>query len=361
HIAIDEWTTGLVVEELEELYEARCERRDAALEEPRLQYADYAIWQRERLESEAFDEGLEWWKQQLDGAPEGIDWPMGGEPTEEEHPAETVEVSWGMETSRAIRRVADDRGTSVFVVLYALFSGFLGRYTGQRDVTIGLPVTLRDRPELQGVLGFLLNTLPMRSELELAVSFEEWLSEANAAWREARAYQWIPLEEIVRAVGANRRPGALPLFDVMFNYLPGATREGDFGELTYEPFDCGGVPEAKCALDGHFTEENGDIVGEIEYDAARFDRADVERLVEHLERFVERCLDEPGHPMANHELLGDEGRRTVMTEWGRGAVADNPFDSVHRMFEQRVREHPERMAVHGREGEWTYRELNRRA
>ncbi|MFB6374662.1 MAG: amino acid adenylation domain-containing protein, partial [Bradymonadaceae bacterium] len=361
HIAIDEWTMGVMLEELGELYTAEIDGRVPETAELPVQYADYAIWRNEQLESETFEEALEFWCDHLEGAREGIDWPVGEEPTGQQHPAESVAFEWGIEMTEVIRELAEERRTSLFVALYALFAGFLSRYAGQRDVTVGLPVTLRDRPELQELIGFFLNTLPMRTEIGADESFEQWFDEVDSQWRDARTHQWIPLEEIVEAVGAERRAGQLPLFDVMFTYLPDEQWEGRFGEASYEHYEVGGAPEAKCALNASMTRRAGKLVGEFEYDAARFERDDIEGMVEAFERFVERCLEAPERPLAGHRLLEDEPYERHVDEWARGPETEVADEPVHRLFERQAEVHPERVALSFGQGEWTYAELNRRA
>ncbi|MFB6375952.1 MAG: condensation domain-containing protein, partial [Bradymonadaceae bacterium] len=248
HIAIDEWTMGVMLEELGELYAANREGRAPQLEEPSLQYADYAIWQTQRLDGEAYEEGLDFWRRHLETARGGIEWPVDRTAAAEKSPAERVRFEWGETVSEAVRQCAETQATSRFLVLYAAFVGYLGRLTGHWDVTVGVPVTQRERPELQGVLGFFLNTLPMRTRTGPEHSFEQWLREVVAQWREVIPHQWIPLDAIVDAVGAERTGRRLPLFDAMFTFLPDQPTPSSFGDLDVEHIERVNAPEAKCGI-----------------------------------------------------------------------------------------------------------------
>ncbi|MFB6375953.1 MAG: amino acid adenylation domain-containing protein, partial [Bradymonadaceae bacterium] len=342
-------------------YAANREGRAPQLDEPSLQYADYAIWQGERMEGEAYEEGLAFWRRHLEGARESIDWPTAETTAAERSPAEHVQFEWAETVSEAVRQCAKARETSRFLVLYAAFAGYLGRVSGQWDVTVGVPVTQRQRPELQDVLGFFLNTLPMRARSGPALSFEQWLGEVVAQWREVVPHQWIPLDAIVDAVGAERTGRGLPLFDAMFTFVPEPGAPSSLAELDAEFVDTVHAPEAKCGISVIAGESDGRIDGVIEYDAARFERRFVEQLAETFEHFVAESMANVDRPMGAHPLVDDQPRRRLLEEWGRGPVREIPDQPIHRTVERRASEHPERTAIAGEDREITYGELNRAA
>ncbi|MFB6375862.1 MAG: condensation domain-containing protein, partial [Bradymonadaceae bacterium] len=287
HIAIDEWTAGVLLEELEALYTAEVEGREPDLEELPIQYADYAIWQSEQLDGEAYEQGRQFWRDHLEGANEAIDWPIERDQSGDDHPAGYVTFAWDEQTSEALYELAEKRGTSLFVASYALFSAFLARFAGQRDVTVGLPVTQRQRPELRDLVGFFVNTIPVRTSAGASRSVEQWFEAASSSWEATGPHQWIPLEEIVEAVGAERGGGRVPLMDVMFWHLPG-DRIGDrFGGLAIERFAENAVPNAKVPLEVELVGDEGPLEGHFKYDAGEFDRTDVERMAAFFERFVD--------------------------------------------------------------------------
>ncbi|MFB6351160.1 MAG: condensation domain-containing protein, partial [Bradymonadaceae bacterium] len=155
--------------------------------------------------------------------------------------------------------------------------GFLAAFAAQRALTVGVPVTQRRRPELRQLIGFFLNTVPMGVEIEPGRDFASWLRDVRRQWRQSTPHRWIPLDEIVDAVGAERTGGQLPLFDVMFTYLPDEYGSQRLGDLHLEPMRDVRVPEAQCTLNVAVTSTDEHLRGRFDYDASRFDRGDVER------------------------------------------------------------------------------------
>ena len=359
HIAIDEWTTGVAVAELRELYEAEIDRRDDRLLPLPIQYADYAIWQSERLHSDELHASLEYWINSLAGAADQLEWPIGEEPTTDAHPAAIAEFAWTESQSERIRLLAREHGTTVFATLHALFSAFLARYTGQRDLTVGVPATTRERGNLQSLVGFLLNTVPIRSIVPADASFEEWLAQSLANWRASTAHHWVPLETIVAATGARRTEHGLPLFDVMFTYLPGRDFTGEFGGLELSAYDYGGLTQAKTRLVASVFEDGNNLAGTFEYDAARFPAPKIEELVEQFARFVVHATQEPSTPLWSITLVDEPTRRSLET-WATGPSFAAPR-CFPPMFEEVVRSYPDRLAVRDDAVSWTYQELNRLA
>ena len=361
HIAIDEWTTGLAMGELRELYQSRIDRRESRLPVPRLQYADYAIWQAEQLAGELLSKSVAYWQAELHGARDHIEWPFGVEPPAGNHPAGHAEFIWKAALTEPLRAIARSHGTTLFTVLHAAFAAFLARLTGQADLTVGVPVTMRHRSEFQGLVGVLLNTVPLRSQVPLTSSFGDWLGHSAERWRLSTEHHWVPLETIVQSVVAKRGPGALPLFDVMFTYVPGRMAGAEFAGLVLEPFDFGQLPEAKAALSVSFGEdEDGSLAGAFEFDAARFDAATIGTMVEQFEQFVGACVRSPGAPMAGHRLVDGHERRKL-DAWAQGQPFETPQEPFHRLFERVVEDHPDRAAIVSEAETWDYRELNRRA
>ena len=360
HIAIDEWTTHVVLQEIRAFYESFLSGREALLPELLVQYADYAIWQNERLESAELTAGLEYWSSSLEGASDRIEWPWV-RMTDGASAAATVIRRLGADLSPRLRQLARTSKTSLFTLTHALFAAFLARLTNVDDLTIGLPVTTRDRPEIQGLVGFFLNTIPMRSRIAPTATFSGWLDRAIAEWNAANRQRWVPLEEIVRASGAKSSSG-LPLFDVMFTYVPGAMTEGTFGPATIRAFDYGGVPQPKTSLFLFVTDEGDDLGAYFEYDTAQFAESAVTQLAEQFVRFVGQCIERPDAPMAQIELVGRPQSDRVTNAWARGDTLTPDSRLVHERFEACASNDPGRIAlVCADDDAWTYGELNAHA
>lgn len=360
HIAIDEWTAGVMVGELAELYAAAVAGRPTVLPPLTLQYADYAIWQGERRKTAEFEEGLQFWRSSLEGAPARIDYPLGREPSSDSRPAGTATFDWSPEVSDAVRKLGREAGTTDFVSLYALFAAFLGRFTGQADFVVGIPTTMRSEVGLQNVIGFLLNTLPVRTRTAPESDFENWLRQIRDSWHASLERQFVPLDEIVRATGGDRADSAAPLFDTMFTFLPEGATAGDFGGLDARPVDIEVATDAKATLVASITVSDDRFVGTVEYDAARFDADEIRTLTGQFSRFVRQCVEQPHRPIAAHSLLPPEdGARVRRLAAGKAVAPDGDF--FMDLFEAHARRTPHHTALRGHEIVWTYAELNERA
>ena len=360
HIAIDEWTTGLAVGELLQLYTAYAAGQDPVLPDLPLQYADYAFWQNAQLSGPAYDASVDFWTSELGDAPDSIAWPFGEQTQHPDRPAGTVRFQWSHELADSIQSAARAHRTTTFMVLHALFAGFLARATSQHDVTIGVPVTTRDRPELQQMLGFLLNTVPIRSRVPAAASFDEWLDDAIERWRVSSQHHWIPLEEIVRTMGVERQSGALPLFDVFFTYVPSAGVPPRFGELEVSDYPHGGLVQAKAAMNLLMQDGDAGIEGILEFDAARFGKEDADRFAAGFMRFATACLRQPAAMMGAHEVLAP-AQRSLLDEWMRSSPIDVPDTTVHGAFAECARKTPNAIALIGDDEQLTYAEVDARA
>src|SRR5262245_439201 len=215
HIVTDGWSMGVLVGELSALYHAARHGEDAALPPPTLQYADFAVWQRERFADGTLDGQLEYWKRQLAGVP-----PVQL-PTDRPRPA--VRTSAGAvhefvipaATSARLRDVARAEGATLFAVLVAACQALLARYAGQDDVAVGTVFAGRNRPELDRVVGLFANTLVLRSTVDRSLTFAELLSTVKATVLDAIANDEAPFERVVESVQTDRDVSRNPLFDTM--------------------------------------------------------------------------------------------------------------------------------------------------
>ena len=334
---------------------------DPTTRELPIQYADYAIWQAEQLNGELYDRGLAFWKEHLDGVTRGIDWPMGKPPTQSaDRPAGYLKFEWSELASERLRELARSAGTSLFVASYALFSAFLGRYTGQRDLVVGLPVTMRHRTELQDLVGFFVNTVPLRADISPEAAFQDWFFEAARRWESSRPHQWVPLDNIVQAVNAKRSGRRTPLLEVMFIHLPEHRLGGQFAGLEIERLDAQ-VPEAKTDLEVEIRDDGPQLTGFFKYDGGRFDEGSMAHMARQFGHFAEQCLTEPERPMGQHDLVGPEERAAALAQ-ARGEetpLAD--FEPVYRMIDRAAARHPDGIALTAEDIQWTYAELERRS
>lgn len=328
-----------------------------------IQYADYALWQQERLQGPEYEDALNDWVDQLDGVSKRLDWPFDGFDREREFgPAKTVELDLDDEVGAALRACADRQNTTLSVVFLGLFGLLLSRYTRQQDLTVGMPVTNRNRPGLDQLVGMLLNTLPFPIQIDRSLGFDAFVERLGREWRAAMTRNWVPFEDIVEAVGAER-VDQLPLFDVMFTYVPAGRREGrlgTLGEVERDPIGFN-LPEALCPLFLIATEQDEGFRLRFRYDTHRFDEATVRRMTTHFEQLLTSALADPDAPLRTLDLLPADEREQLSEAWAKGARIDVPDPPVHRLVEEKAATHTDRTAIVGDDETWTYDDLNRRA
>ncbi|MFE8599731.1 amino acid adenylation domain-containing protein [Archangium violaceum] len=362
HIVCDGWSLGLMERELTALYRAHSRGETPELPALPVQYPDYAVWQREWLKGEVLEEQLAWWKRRLAGAP-----PVLELPTDRPRPAvrssrgAVLRVQLSLALSGAVREVSRREGVTPFMTLLAGFQALLARYSGQRDIVVGTPISGRNRREVEGLIGFFANTLALRVEAPGEVSFRELLKRVREACLGAYAHQDVPFERLVDALQPVRDLSRTPLFQASFVLqgsapfaaleLPGMAVE----ELVFEP----GMSKFDLTLFAQETETGW--VGLWEYDSELFDEATVARMAAHYARLLEGALAHPEQVLAALPMLSEAERHQVLVEWNQTRTEYPREACLEELFEAHVAGRPEGLAVEYEGERLTYAELNRRA
>ncbi|MGA5301848.1 amino acid adenylation domain-containing protein [Nucisporomicrobium flavum] len=357
HIVADGWSVSVLFAEFAALYAAHRAGRPAGLPPLRLQYGEVA-----RSERDDWGDELRYWADRLAGAPHVLELPL-------DHPRPPVVSAHGDSRHfdlpaapvRDLVAAGRDRGATPFMVLLALFQVLVHRYAGQHDVIIGVPVANRDRAGLEELIGFFVNTLPIRTDLGGDPSFAELLDRVRDACLAAYAHQEVPFDRLVEEVKPARDLSRPPLVQVSFAYqaqpLPSVDVAGL--EMTRLPlrsstarFDL----ELQLVDDG----DNG-LSGLIEYKSDLFEGATVERMAGHLRRLVTAAAADPDAPIGALALLDDEERAALLS-LGGDSRRDWPADDLaHRRIARRAGETPDAEAIRFEDRTLTYAELDRRA
>ncbi|SFW88826.1 amino acid adenylation domain-containing protein [Amycolatopsis australiensis] len=335
HIATDGASMGVLTEELGLLYR---DGERAGLPPQPLQYADFALWQHDRPVRPA---GLAHWKRQLSGITP-LDLPA-------DHPRPATRGTAGAvreftvpdDVARQLTELARTAETTLFTVLVAACQALFARYTGQDDIALGTVVQGRDRPELERVVGFFVNTVVLRSAVDSAASFAGHLATARQTVLDAFAHDDVPFEELVDAVHAGRDPGRHPLFDVMV-LLHSAGGGPSFPGLAAEPADVG-RSSANFDLSIEFEESGGRLAGLVEYSTELFAAATIDRLVTHLLRLLGGAAADPGRRIADLPLTTGAEEATLL-EWGSGTL-DVPATTVVDLLGHQARTRPDATAL----------------
>jgi amino acid adenylation domain-containing protein len=361
HIISDGWSIGVLMNEVIALYDAYTGGREPALPELPIQYADYAVWQREWLTGDVLEEQLTYWREQLSGAPPVLTLPT-------DRPRPQVQTLAGAHFEFALpeglpaglRQLCRREGVTMFMVLLGAFQALLSRYSGQTDVTVGTPIAGRNRAEVEGLIGFFANTLVLRADLSGEPTFRELLRRVKKTCLGAYAHQEMPLERMVEELQPERSLSHAPLFQVLFALqntpaesfqLPGLEMSPADLDLTTTAFD----------LTLNVEEVGEGVYCRLRYNTDLFEPETVRRMAGHYTTLLAAAVDDAERPVAELPLLSEAERRRVLDEWGAGRREPAPDDYVHVLFERQAARAPDGAALAFEGRQLSYAELNRLA
>jgi amino acid adenylation domain-containing protein len=357
HSVFDAWSFGVLLRELVACYDAELTGRPAGLPELPIQLGDYAIWERQRLREPAA-ELIDHWRNTLSGTQ-----PLRLSTDRPRPPRESFrgQVQWlnlGSELLAELRAVSRRQNCTVFVTLLSGLFALLYRYTGQSDIVVGTPHANRGRDELAGLIGFLVNTLPIRADLAGRLPFEQLLRQVQQATVSAYAHQDLPFAKLVDALQVPRDAGRSPVFQVVLTFAELAEQPNPAGlELRVEKID---LPAAKFDLN-FFAEVRPDGLWiELAYASDLFDPATISRMLEHYGRLLAGAAADPGLPLCRLPLLSEQERQRELVELNDTAT-ELAGGCLHELFEAQARRVPEATAAVLDAERISYRELNARA
>ncbi|MBN1203855.1 MAG: amino acid adenylation domain-containing protein [Myxococcaceae bacterium] len=370
HIITDGWSLLVLQRELTVLYEAFLHGRPSPLPRLPLQYADFALWQRTHLQGERLQQLLDYWRHQLDGAPPLLELAT-------DRPRPFVQVFRGATQPfvvpatllKSARALAQQHGTTLFMLLLAVFDTLLYRHSGQEDLVVGTPIANRTRVELEGLIGFFVNTLALRTRLSRGMRFVELLQQVRQVTLGAYAHQDLPFEKLVEELRPERNLGHNPIFQVMLvlQNAPGQEQAGGpavqeaLADAASKPRPRLGLGTSKFDLTFSFTETEEGLLGLIEYNTDLFDASRIAWMGEHFRLLLEAATARPEERLDTLPLLTEAERRQVLSEWNQ-TRADYPVTAcLHHPVEAQVKRTPEAVAVQFAGQSLSYRELNRRA
>ncbi|HYH83128.1 MAG TPA: amino acid adenylation domain-containing protein, partial [Longimicrobium sp.] len=361
HVVSDGWSMGVLFRELSALYAAYREGRESPLAELAVQYADYAVWEREQLAGEVLDRQLSYWRERLAGAPELLELPTDRpRPPVQTYRGATVPVELSPELLERLQALGRSEGATLYMTLLGAFQVLLGKYAGSEDVVVGSPIAGRTRGEVESLIGFFVNTLVLRTDLSGDPSFRETLRRVREATLGAYEHQDVPFEKLVAELQPERSLSHSPLFQVSFTLQDAGGGGGALPGLKV-----GGVGAAmeiaKFDLSLTLAATPQGLRGGLNYGTELFERGTVERMLGHLGRVLEQVAADAGVRLSRLELLGEAERALVLEAWNRTA-AEVPADlCIHQLFETQADRTPGAVAVVFEGAELTYAELDARA
>jgi amino acid adenylation domain-containing protein len=368
HGVADGWSLALLSQEMGSLYDAFLARRPSPLPELSVQYADFALWQRAWLTGAVLERETDHWRRQLAGAP-----PLLSLPADRPRPAvqrfrgATVAHALPPALAEELQRFARQREVTLFILMLAAFATLLQRCSGQDDVSIGVPTAGRNRRELEGLVGFLVNTLVLRTDLGGDPAFAALLRRVREIALDAHAHQDLPFEKLVEELRPERSLGHTPLFQVMLLFQTPRARAPRLAGLELQPFrfddgmsklDLTLVVDAPAAAGAESARPA--CGGAFEYNCDLFDRATIERLWSRFETLLHGIVATPGRSLSALPLLTAAESQAVLREHNdtRTAAA---ADGVCRRLEAQAALAPEAVAIEAAGESLTYGALNRLA
>ncbi len=361
HIVTDGWSIGVLVQEVAALYGALCQGIPDPLPPLALQYADFAVWQRNRLWGEALQVQADFWRGHLAGAPALLELPLDrARPPVQSHAGATLPVVLAPELCAALRQLSQRHGTTLFMTLLAGWAVVLARLSGQDDVVIGAPVANRQRAELEHLIGFFVNTLALRVRLDDNPSVAALLARVRADTLDAYAHQDLPFEQVVEVLKPVRSLAHAPLFQVMLalNNTPLDTSLS-LPDLTLSPLAAGHIT-SHFDLTLSFSESEAGLEGTLEYASDLFDSTTMARWIGHLQTVLAAMAADDQLAVRALPLLSADEERHIVQDFGRGAGSGgvDGCELFHQMFERRVTLDPDASAVIHEGRQVSYAELN---
>ncbi len=362
HSVFDGWSLGVFLREVGLLYQAACAGTTTRLPALDIQYADYAHWQRQWLESGLMADQLTYWKTQLAGP-----LPILELPTDRPRPAaRSFRGARRMAIipsplTEAVQALARREGCTLYMVLLAAFKALLARYSGQLDLCVGTPIAGRNRAETEGLIGFFVNTLVLRTDLSGNPSFRELLHRVREVALEAYAHQELPFEMLVQTLRPERDLSHSALFQVMFILQNAPLKIPNIAGLTSGPLvELADNGTSKFDLTLTMMEGTAGLTGTVEYNTDLFDDTTIERFLGHYQTLLEAIVADAEIRLARIGLLSPAERRQIDT-W-KGAAASYPTGAcIHELFEAQALRTPDEVAVIAGASALTYDALNRRA
>ena len=361
HIVSDEWSMGILIQELVALYNAYRRGQAIALPELPIQYADYATWQQEWLKSEECAAQLAYWKRRLAGAEVVLELHTDKpRPAVQTYRGAKQEFVLRESLSEAVKRLGQEEGSTLFMTLLGAFQTMLYRYTQQRDISVGSPIAGRSKVEIENLIGCFMNMLVIRADLTGLPTFRELLRRVREAALGAYAHQDLPFEKLVEEMQPRRDLSHSPLFQVMFALNHARQSQLEWEGVTFDVVvaDSG---TAKFDLVLWMDNTGRTLKGALEYNTDLFDPMTITRMLGHYTTLLEGIVSDPDRLLSELQMLTEPERRQLLVDWNgaRAVYADGM--RIHQLIEAQAEKTPDVISAVFGDEELTYRQLNERA
>ncbi|HTQ77181.1 MAG TPA: amino acid adenylation domain-containing protein, partial [Burkholderiales bacterium] len=371
HIIADGWSLGILAQELAAHYASHRRGGPAPFAPLAVQYPDYAQWQRRCLAGGALQEQRDYWRRQLSGTPALLDLPTDHpRPAVQSYAGASVPLTLSPELAAELKSLGRSHGATLFMTLLAGWSILLSRLSREEDVVVGVPMANRPRTELEPLIGLFVNTLALRTRLDAAASVTEVLRRVREATLAAHANQDLPFAEVIEALRPERSLSHSPLFQTLFALQNAPQQDiviadgGREGGLVLRPtgeYIAGGIDTARFDLTLSLEESGGTLTGALNYASDLFDRATIDRWIDHFKTLLTAMVQTPSSSVSALPLLAARERQVVVEQFNDTFADYGGPALVHRLFEAQAAATPLAPAVELAGRHLSYAELNGRA
>lgn len=363
HSVVDGWSMRVLINDLCKMYSSLGSNSSSTMDPPKVQFLDYAAWQRKSFSRETLDELLQFWINNLAGAPKLLDLPTDkprGQ-TWSTAPAGSVPVKIGRDLVKRLNSIATEQGTTLSTTLLSVFQILLGRYSGQEDIVVGLPFAGRPHSHLMSIVGYIANTVPLRVDLSGDPSYISFLQQTKDVCFAAFENSSVPLYEIVKAVSAGNKTSFAPIFQVLFNlHSVDLMYNGmQMGPCKVEPMvDYCKPQESRFDISLELLESNGEIGGTLEYSTDLFNQETMQRMAGHYLNLVEAIILSPDLSIGQLPMLSNLEKKSLRKmSIDRKYIYNIPEMTLHEMFHAAANKYPKKGCLLYRGKETTYQEI----
>ncbi|WP_145962247.1 condensation domain-containing protein, partial [Thermoflavimicrobium daqui] len=360
HIVSDGWSMSIFHRELSALYEARINHTQAQLSLLPIQYADFAAWQRKWLSSSELERQLRYWKERLDGLSQ-LELPTDfARPAISTFRGNMHVFQIDSKLTKRLEALSQTYGSTLYMTLLAIFQLMLHRYTGQRDIAVGSPIANRTQSEIEGLIGFFVNSLVMRANLSEDMTFTDLLVQVKESTLEAYAHQDLPFEKLVEELQPKRDLSRNPLFQVVFALQNAPYEELELAGSSVVPFEMD-VQTTRFDLELHMWQNAGELQGYLVYSQDLFKSETMERMAEHFIQLVEGICENESVPISELPLTNESEYRQLLQYANHNPVVYDSPACIHHLITEWAEKQPDAYAIIGDSGALTYQELESRS
>ena len=362
HIVSDGWSIGVLIREVMALYAAFSRGESDPLPPLTLQYADYAIWQRAQLQGERATALRDFWIDYLSDGPSVLELPTDRpRPAVQSHEGASIPFELDAELSQGLKSFCQQHGCTLFMAVLAAWSIALSKLSGQPDLVIGTPVANRQRDEVESMIGFFVNTLPLRVRVDQAASIGELIEQLKTSSLRAYEHQDLPFEQIVDALQPERSISYSPLFQVMLNLH----NTPNYREISLPGLQLGEVEQvqhtAQYDLLLSIADQGERILGDLRYAMALFDASSIQRMVEQFTTTLRSMLADASRSPGSIDLVSAEQRECLLHQFNRPSAAVRNDELAQLRFEALAQSQPDATALVHAGQTLSYAQLNERA